>query len=170
MPDLRDALLSDLDTELDATRRVLAAVPWDRADYKPHEASMTLGQLARHLATLPRFGTLSLDTDAVEMTELQMPQDEIDSTDDLLGVWDQTSAALRDGLRAADDAHLAGAWSMSMRGRPVAEGPRHGVVRRWSLSHMAHHRGQLTVYLRLLDVPVPGVYGPSADDKARMAG
>ena len=170
MPDLRDALFSDLDHEFDATRRVLAAVPWDRADWTPHEKSSPLGQLARHVATLPRFGLMSLTSDGVDMAEIKMPQDEIGSTDDLLAVWDDTSAALRDALSQADDDDLDKPWTMSMRGNPLVSGQRHNIVRQWSLSHIAHHRGQLTVYLRMLDVPVPGVYGPSADDKAMMGG
>ena len=169
MPDLRDALFLDLDHEFSATRRVLAAVPWDRADWTPHEKSMTLGQLARHVATLPRFGLMSLTSDAVDMAEIEMPKDEIGSTDDLVAVWDETSAALRDALSQASDDHLDKPWTMSMRGNPLVSDQRHVVVRQWSLSHIAHHRGQLTVYLRMLDVPVPGVYGPSADDKAKMA-
>ena len=170
MPDLRDTLFADLDHEFDATRRTLAAVPWDRDDWAPHDKSMTLGALARHVATLPRFGLMSLTSDAVDMAEIEMPQDEIASTDDLLAVWDETSAALRGALAQASDDDLGKPWTMTMRGNPLVSGQRHHIVRQWSLSHIAHHRGQLTVYLRMLDVPVPGVYGPSADDKARMAG
>ena len=170
MPDLRDTLFSDLDHEFDATRKILAAVPWDRADWTPHDKSMPLGKLATHVATLPRFGTLALTTDGMDLAEVRPPQDEVGSGDDLLAAWDRESAALRDALAGSEDEGLGQEWSMTMRGHPVASGARHAVVRQWTLSHIAHHRGQLTVYLRLLDVPFPGVYGPSADDKARMAG
>ena len=165
-----DALFSDLDAEFDATRRVLAAVPWDRADWAPHETSTPLGTLARHIATLPRFGVVALTTEGMDMAEARLPQLEIGSTDDLLAVWDETSGALRAALAEATDEHLAGPWAMSMKGRTLFTDPRAQVVRQWTLSHIAHHRGQMTVYFRLLGVPVPGIYGPSADDKAMMAG
>lgn len=167
---LSDTLFSDLDAEFASTRRVLAAVPWDRADWRPHEKSSTLGALARHVATLPRFGSIALATDGMDMAGIRPPQAEVGSADDLLAVWDETSGALRAALAEATDEHLGGSWTMSMGERVLFADPRGQTVRQWSLSHIAHHRGQLTVYLRLLDVPVPGIYGPSADDKAMMAG
>ena len=172
MPDLRDSPFSDLDVESDATRRVLAAVPWDRADWKPHPKSMPLGSLARHVATLPRFGLSALTTDTMDATALRVPPDEIGSAEDLVALWDETSAALRAALADADRQSLDQQWTMTMNDGAVTlvDGPRAEVVRRWTLSHIAHHRGQLTVYLRLLDVPVPGTYGPSADDRSMMGG
>lgn len=169
---MTDALFSDLGSEFAATRRMLAAVPWDRADWKPHDASMSLGTLARHVATLPGFGVSALTTDTMDASALRVPPVEIASTDDLLAVWMGTSQALRDALDAADADALRQPWTMTMNDGAITlvDGPRHQVVRRWTLSHIAHHRGQLSVYLRILDVPVPGTYGPSADDKSMMAG
>lgn len=169
MPDLRDTLFLDLDHELDATRKILAAVPWDRADWTPHDKSMSLGKLATHIATLPQFGLAAVTTDGMDVGQVRPPEVEIDSTDDLLGVWDEASGALRSALSEAADEYLEAPWTMSVNGHPMFENSRHAAVRQWALSHIAHHRGQLTVYLRLLDVPFPGVYGPSADDRAKMA-
>ena len=162
---LADTLFSDLDHEFAATRRMLAAVPWDRADWKPHEKSMPLGKLARHVATLPQFGLGALATDGMNMADGRPPQPEIASTDELLATWDDLSGTLRDQLAATDDERMGGDWTLSMGDRDLFTSPRGEVVRQWTLSHIAHHRGQLSVYLRLLDVPVPGTYGPSADDQ-----
>ena len=162
----RDAVFTDLDSEFAATRRVLARVPWDQAAWKPHERSMSLGSLATHIATLPRFAAAVLATDGQDMMAYRVPGPEIGSTDSLLGAWDESAAALNDALADADDDALATEWPMTAGGQTLSADPRHASIRRWGLSHIAHHRGQLTVYLRLLDVPVPGVYGPSADDRA----
>ena len=154
---------SDLDQEFAATRRMLAAVPWDRADWKPHEKSMALGALARHVATLPGFGLGALTTDGMNMADGRPPQPEITSTDDLLQAWDGLSGQLRSALADATDEHLDASWTLSMGDRDLFSSPRAQVVRQWTLSHIAHHRGQLSVYLRLLDVPVPSTDGPTAD-------
>lgn len=161
---------SDLDAEYAATRSMLAAVPWDRADWAPHDASMTLGTLARHVATLPRFGLAALTSDTMDARALRVPPDPVSAADDLVAIWDDASGALRDALADASDDALGQPWTMTMNDGAVTlvEGSRAEVVRRWTLSHIAHHRGQLSVYLRLLDVPVPGAYGPSADDLAAM--
>lgn len=166
-----DTLFSDLDSEFDATKRLLAAVPWDQADWTPHEKSMSLGTLARHIATLPGFGLSALTTDTLDASALRVPPVEIESTDDLLAVWADASQSLRDALAATDSDALQQSWTLTMHDGAVTlvDDPRHVVVRRWTLSHITHHRGQLTVYLRMLGVPVPGMYGPSADDQAKMA-
>ena len=160
---LRDALFSDLDLEADATRQMLAAVPWDRADWRPHERSMTLGALARHIAVLPRMGAAALTTDGLDLGASRPPSEPVESTEALLAAWDGRMDAFRAALAEATDEALGQDWTLSMGGRALSTSPRHQVVRRWTLSHIAHHRGQLSVYLRLLDVPVPGTYGPTAD-------
>ncbi len=170
MMPLSDTLFSDLDHEFAATRQMLAAVPWDRADWTPHEKSMPLGKLASHIATMPQFGLAALATDGMNMANGRPPQPEIDSTDDLVEVWDRMSGQLRDQLSQADDDHLDGDWTLSAGDHQIFSSPRSQVIRQWTLSHIAHHRGQLSVYLRLLDVPVPGSYGPSADDPSLPAG
>ncbi len=166
---LSDTLFSDLDAEFAATRQMLAAVPWDRADWQPHDKSMALGPLARHIATLPHFGIGGLTTDGMDMSGLRPPSVEVGSVEDLLAVWDQASEALRAALAEAGDEALGQPWTLSMGEHTVFSSPKAQVVRQWTLSHIAHHRGQLSVYLRLLDVPVPGTYGPSADDRAKAA-
>ena len=168
MPDsaLRDAVFADLDDELATTRRVLDRVPYDaHADWKPHEKSVSLGALARHVAGLPRMAVATIQTDELDLAGVRPPSDPVESHADLLAVWDRNVAAFRGALGGADDDVLAATWTFRHGERTVAADPRHLVIRRWALSHVVHHRGQLTVYLRLLDVPVPSVYGPTADER-----
>ena len=165
---LRDTAFADLDLELDTTRRVLDRVPADRFDWRPHEKSMTLGALAKHVAGLPRMAVMTMTTAEMDLAAARPPSDPVETHDDLMALWDASSAALRDALDGADDEALAAMWALRHGKRTVSADPRHLVIRRWALSHIVHHRGQLTVYLRLLDVPVPSVYGPSADDRGGM--
>lgn len=163
---LRDTAFADLDQEFDTTRRVLDRVPYDEhADWKPHEKSMSLGALARHVAGLPRMAVMTLQTDELDLAGARPPADPVESRDDLLAVWDRNVQAVRGALEGADDDALSTEWALRHGERTVSADPRHLVIRRWALSHIAHHRGQLTVYLRLLDVPVPSVYGPTADER-----
>ncbi|MEM0963963.1 MAG: DinB family protein [Bacteroidota bacterium] len=167
MTDRTAALFADLDVEIESTRRILSAVPWDQASWRPHERSMPLGSLAIHVATLPAFGTQSLQSEGVDMADLRRPPASVESTDDLVATWEGYVGTLRDALSEAADEHLDGTWTLTAGGHTLSAAPRHLTVRRWTLNHLIHHRGQLTVYLRLLGVPVPGVYGPSADDRLR---
>jgi uncharacterized damage-inducible protein DinB len=168
MPDspLRDAAFADLDLELATTRRVLDRVPYDgHADWTPHAKSMSLGALARHVAGLPRMAVMTLSTDEFDLAGARPPSDPVESSADLLAMWDRNVEALRGALSGADDDALSATWALRHGEHTVSADPRHLVIRRWALSHIAHHRGQLTVYLRLLDVPVPPVYGPTADER-----
>ena len=167
-PALRDTLFADLDDELDTTRRVLDRVPADRFGWRPHEKSTTLGDLAKHVAGLPRMAVMALSTDDMDLSQARPPSDPVETHDDLMAMWDASSSALRAALSGADDDTLSAEWALRHGDRTISADPRHLVIRRWALSHIAHHRGQLTVYLRLLDVPVPSVYGPSADDRGGM--
>ena len=167
-PALRDTLFADLDDELDTTRRVLDRVPAEHFDWRPHEKSMTLRELAKHVAGLPKMAVMTLSTDEMDLAQPRPPSDPVDTHDDLLGLWDDSAAALRDALSGADDDTLSAEWALRHGERAISADPRHVVIRRWALSHIAHHRGQLTVYLRLLDVAVPSVYGPSADERGGM--
>ncbi|MGB3545196.1 DinB family protein [Rubrivirga sp.] len=158
-------LFADFDLEAQATRQMLAAVPWEHADWKPHEKSMSLGALALHVASLPTMAVQTMTTDGLDLATPRPPRPEITSTDDLVAMWDEKTAEVRALLEDASEADLEADWSLAMGGKTLSTDPRHVVVRRWMLSHIAHHRGQLSVYLRLLDAFVPGTYGPSADDR-----
>lgn len=159
-----ELLFADLEHELGATRRVLKRAPSDHADWRPHEKSMTLAQLATHVAELPAFPTMMLAEDASEVSPSATRPGEVADADERLAIFDERAAELRERIGALTWERARGEWSLHMGGEVVLQGPRAVMVRSAGLSHMAHHRAQLGVYLRMLDVPVPGVYGPSADE------
>lgn len=159
-----DLLFADLDEELSATRRVLERVPEEHADWRPHEKSMPLGQLATHLAQLPGFPGLILTHDEFDMSESDSEQPEVDDTDERLELFDEEAANLSDLVDDLTWDRAMATFTMSFDGEVLMQGPRSVLVRSAGLSHMSHHRAQLGVYLRLLDVPLPRVYGPTADE------
>lgn len=164
-PSLKQVALGDLEAELATTRRVLERVPEEHLGWKPHEKSMTLGALATHLANLPFWGTTTLRTDGLDIAATPLPpQPPATSRAELLGFQEQRAAELREALGEADEARLGQEWTFRRGEHVILRMPRVAVLRTMMISHMAHHRGQLSVYLRLLDVPVPSVYGPTADE------
>ena len=162
---LIEQFLAEIDREVPRTRRVLEAVPHGRDDWKPHEKSMSLAQLAGLVASMPSWVSLIVDQDELDLTpppgggQYQQP-----AMSQLASALEGYAAKARQSLTATDDEFLLTTkWSLRAGGQVVMSEPRH-VVLRDTINHLAHHRGQLTVYLRLLDAPVPAVYGPSADD------
>src|SRR5262245_9508067 len=156
------ALQQELDQEAATTRRVLERVPDDRLAWKPHQKSMSLGQLALHVATLPG---------AIAEISLQSPfqapkfvQPSASSASELLPALDESVAKAKRALGNQDDASLASMWRLMDGDRELFAVPRGALLRTLMLNHWYHHRGQLSVYLRELDVPVPSSYGPSADE------
>lgn len=158
------ALYADLDLELAATRRVLERVPYEHWDWKPHPKSFSLGRLATHLAELPRFAEAIATSDELDMAKSPMPPSAVGSTAELVALFDERAATMRKVVASMDDATLAGHWKLRMGDAVFLDAPRSLLLRQHGISHPVHHRAQLTVYLRLLDIPVPGLYGPSADD------
>jgi uncharacterized damage-inducible protein DinB len=163
---LTHLFLAELDREAVRTRRALEHVPSDRDDWKPHPKSMPLGRLAGLVASMPSWITLIIEQDELELNpppgrgQYQQP-----STDTLLEVLDKHVTKARESLsRTTDDFLLTTNWRLLVSGKVVMDTPRH-ITLRDTLNHLAHHRGQLTVYLRLNDQPVPAIYGPSADDR-----
>ena len=160
---LKQTALADLEQELATTRRVLERVPDDRLDWKPHEKSFTLGALATHLANLVFYGIATLQGDEFDASAAT-PTKQAESRDELIAGFDEKVVLLRELLQAADDEALTRSWSLLFGDRVIFTRPRVGVLRGMVINHIVHHRGQLSVYLRLLDVPVPSIYGPSADE------
>ena len=158
------ALLQEVESESRTTRRVLERVPEDKLSWKPHAKSMSLGQLALHLAQSPGFIANWALTDAFEFTSDMSGQSEAGSRAEILKAHDESVANLRKVLSQLGDAGLGGMWKGVAGGATVMEMPKVGLVRFIVMNHTYHHRGQLSVYLRLLDVPVPSIYGPSADE------
>ena len=159
---LIDPIVAELDQESQTTRRVLERVPGDKLPWRPHPKSMSLGQLALHLATAPgRIATIA-SQDRVEMPTLDQP--EAKSRAEILDAFTQGLATAKDLLNRIDDARAMATWTLARGGKVLMALPRLAMLRAILLNHSYHHRGQLSVYLRLLDVPVPSIYGPSADE------
>jgi len=164
---MNQALLPELDQEIAKTRKVLERLPLDRYDWKPHEKSFSLGDLGNHTARLLGWGTETLTTDSLDLEpeEGEVPQPPpARDTEALLEAFDEGAAAFRRAVEEATDEALMESWSLLRKGDPLFTLPRVAVVRNMILNHLIHHRGQLSVYLRLNDVPVPTLYGPSADE------
>ena len=165
---LTDQFIGDIDREGPLTRRALEVVPVGRDDWKPHVKSMPLGRLASLVAMMPSWLAMQVETEEFDLVPAPGAKSpfarEMKTPQELVQVMEEGFAAARKALQGTTDEHLMKPWQLKMGGKVVAEGPRH-VMMRDCLMHIAHHRGQLTVYLRLNDVPVPAIYGPSADDQ-----
>jgi uncharacterized damage-inducible protein DinB len=158
--------LGDLDQELRSTRRMLERLPEHRFDWRPHERSWTLGELATHVANLVGWQTQILATDRFDLATDVTRSGAFESSAALLARFDENVAALRAALAGAPDDALGAPWTLQRGEQVLFTLPRLAALRSMGLNHLIHHRGQLSVYLRLLDVPVPGLYGPSADERA----
>ena len=158
-------LAEEFDREAGATRVMLERLPADRFAWTPHPKSFTAGALASHLVDCIRWADPILTAAEFNVDPATFRPFHADTPSALLAGFDAAVAAGRDGLATATPETLESPWRLLVRGTMRFERPRVVVLRDFTLSHLAHHRGQLSVYLRLLDVPVPGVYGPSADDR-----
>jgi uncharacterized damage-inducible protein DinB len=163
-PSLKQAAVGDLENEIATTRRVLERVRDEHLDWKPHAKSMALGGLATHLATLPTYGSKILGSDELDFATRMPPNPIATTRDEVLSRFDAAVADLRALMEAADDTALATPWTLRRGEQIVLRHTKAGMLRTFFLSHMIQHRGQLSVYLRLLDIPVPSIYGPSADE------
>jgi uncharacterized damage-inducible protein DinB len=165
---IAEILLPEFDHEMATTRRMLEIVPADAAGWRPHPKSTTLGDLAAHIARLPVWGRYTL-----QQTELDLGLPEnasiarapFTTTADLVERFDRNVQETREVLAATPDSEMGKPWTLKNAGAVVFSIPRAAVIRAFVLSHMIHHRGQLSVYLRLRDVTLPSVYGPTADSR-----
>jgi uncharacterized damage-inducible protein DinB len=160
-----DALLPEFDHEMTVTRKVLERVPDDRLDWKPHPKSTSFGALAQHVATIPMWGLVTLTQPEIDLGGGQQLTPAA-SRDELLAAFDQRVKDTRAALAGKSDAELMVPWSLKRDGHTIFTMPKATVWRSFVLSHLIHHRAQLSVYLRLNDLPVPSMYGPSADEGA----
>jgi uncharacterized damage-inducible protein DinB len=158
------AMIAELESEAAATRRVLERVPLDRAEWRPHARSMSLGQLARHVATLPGAIAKMADLDTLDAATIDSRPPPAVSTDELLAIHDEGVAFARRYLETLSEERAGQPWKLTRGDRVLFSVPRIDLLRMLAFNHVYHHRGQLTVYLRLLDVAVPSVYGPTADE------
>ena len=164
MPATTTELFADLELELAATRRVLERVPFEHWQWKPHAKSTPLGRLATHLAELPHFGEVIATSSELDMAATPYVAPAVTNREELLALFDARAASLRHVIETLDDVTLAKHWRLRMGDSVFLDAPRSLLLRQHGISHAVHHRAQLTVYLRLLDVPIPGLYGPSADE------
>jgi uncharacterized damage-inducible protein DinB len=160
---IKDGLLAEYDHEMGTTRKLLERLPDDRLSWKPHDKSMSLGGLATHLANLPNWGQIILAGDSFDLADAPPPREACASRSDVLAAFEASTRATRNAMDKTD-AELMVPWTLKRGGQQVFTMPRIAVFRSFVLSHTIHHRGQLSVYLRLNDVPVPPIYGPSADE------
>jgi uncharacterized damage-inducible protein DinB len=160
---LVDSLLHEFDQEMANTRRTLERVPLEKSDWKLHPRGGTLGWLAYHVATIPALGKTALETGSYDtLTSPRAPQPA--TTAELLAFFNGIVASTRAALAGASDEHLMQPWTLSRGGQTMFTMPRIAVLRGPMMHHLIHHRGQLTMYLRMNEIPVPALYGPSADE------
>jgi len=162
---LLTSIHAELQHEAINTRKVLERIPMDKLSWKPHEKSMSLGSLAKHVAELPMLIALGMNQDEWEVSA--QPASPMPSSNaELLALFDKHLHEALESLKKEETAELLGkSWSMRHKETIFFTIPRFAVIRNMGLNHLIHHRGQLTVYLRLLNVPLPAIYGPTADER-----
>jgi uncharacterized damage-inducible protein DinB len=163
---LSESLLPEFDHEMANTRKTLERVPDDKFAWKPHDKSMAMGALAGHLANLPSWGSLTIGSDSFDLAPGGEPatQPDLKSTKDVLATFDENIAKSRSAIAGASDQDLFLPWTLLSNGSTILTMPKVAVLRSFVMNHVIHHRAQLGVYLRLNDIPVPSIYGPSADE------
>jgi len=163
---LKKFLLAELDREVERSRRALEQAPGGKYDWKLHEKSMIFGYLANMVATIPMWITMQINQDELDIAPKdggKFEQKRLDTGAQLIGALDKAAAGAREAFEKTSDEHLMTNWQLKAGGNVVMEAPRHEMIQD-TILHWAHHRGQMTVYLRLMGAKVPAIYGPSADD------
>lgn len=161
---LIDVLLPEFDEEMKKTRTLLERVPEHKPDYRPHEKSMAQERLAAHVAQLPEFAVTIAELPELDFSKSSMKPLKMESREQLLREFDALTGKARVALSAVPDEEWPKNWKLSFQGHVIADKPRHQMYREMFLNHLVHHRAQLGVYLRLQNIPLPAIYGPSADD------
>jgi uncharacterized damage-inducible protein DinB len=164
--DLKEFLSAELDREADRSRRALAEAPDGKYDWKPHDKSMIFGYLANMVATIPTWIAMQINQDELDVAPVaksNMEQKKLETSADLVAALDKAATGAREAFANTTDEHLKTSWRLLARGHVVMEAPRFEMIQD-TISHWSHHRGQMTVYLRLMGAKVPAIFGPSADD------
>jgi uncharacterized damage-inducible protein DinB len=161
---INELLIREFDQEMSNTQKTLERVPADKWDWKPHEKSGSLGWMAGHVATLPGFTVATIRTPELDLAAANIPK--VEKHADLLATFAKLRQEARDSLAGVTDEQLHQTWTLKRNGTVIFSMPRYDVLRTMCFNHIVHHRAQLTMYLRQLNVPVPGLYGPSADEKS----
>jgi len=163
---LANTLWMEVEQEAQTTKRVLERVPSDKLGWKPHPKAFSLGQLALHIASAPGNVSAAATLDSWEAPGFNQAQP--GSLQEVLDTFSKGLISTKASLQKMDDARMAANWSLMKNGKPILSMPRVAFLRSVMMNHIYHHRGQLSVYLRILDVPVPSIYGPSADENPFM--
>jgi uncharacterized damage-inducible protein DinB len=161
------SMLPEFDEEMKNTRKMLERVPDDKWGWKPHEKSGTMGWLAGHVGTVPEWIAMTINTEELDYAPVNGPAYEppkITNRKELLAAFDKASAEARAALASVSDQEIVKGWKLLAGGKEIFTLPRVACIRGMCMNHLIHHRAQLTVYFRLVGVPVPGMYGPSADE------
>ena len=164
-----EAVLPEFDQEMSNTRKTLERIPEDKLGWKPHDKSMTLGRLAGHIVELVGWANTSITTDSLNVTIDKYQPVVATSRQQILELFDKSVKESRAAIAGATDEHMMQPWTLAFNGQTVFTMPRAAVLRMSCFNHIIHHRAQLGVYLRLNNVPVPALYGPSADEGAMGA-
>jgi uncharacterized damage-inducible protein DinB len=163
---ISESILPEFDHETATTRTLLERVPEAKAAWKPHDKSMSLGQLAMHIANIPTWASVTLERKEYDMSppdDQRIVSPPFESSSQLLRAYDENVRAARALVVRTTDGEFMVQWTLKSAGKSLYNMPRVAVFRSFVLNHAVHHRGQLSVYLRLLDVPIPNIYGPTAD-------
>jgi uncharacterized damage-inducible protein DinB len=158
-----DAILMEMSQEAATTRRLLECIPAPHLTWKPHAKSMTMGRLATHIAEIPGWVSTILDQDGFDIGASNYTPQTAGSVAEVLAMFDKNVPLAETAIRRQTLDRLSTMWRITKQGQIIMEMPRMGVIRTLLLNHLIHHRGQLSVYLRLKDVPLPSIYGPTAD-------
>jgi uncharacterized damage-inducible protein DinB len=162
---VKDAFIAELQYESGLTKKILERVPLDKSNWKPHAKSMSLGRLATHIAQIPHWISDIIHIDDYDFATRSLNSNTAASKEELMQIYQETlDNAVRD-LRQMNDEDFNKRWVVRVGNKLMYDTPKKVALRGWAYSHLVHHRGQLSVYLRLLDIPVPGMYGPSADER-----
>ncbi len=164
---ISEAFLGEFDHEMAKARESLSRVPDDKFDWKPHAKSMSMGTLASHIAQFPVWARMTMQTPQFDVAPVggqPMPQPELKNREQILAFFDQNLPGARAAIAATGDRAMMEQWALLSGGKTIFSMPRVAVLRGMIMNHLIHHRAQLGVYLRMNDIPVPAIYGPSADE------
>lgn len=161
---IRQGMIREIEHEGSQTKKILERIPIDKFDWKPHEKSRTIGALAIHVAQLPSWTSRALAASEFDMATMNREVPEIKTANDLVSISENNIQKAIEDLQNASDEAMMAMWTFRRGEQVIFTLPRAAVIRSMAMNHLIHHRGQLSVYLRLLNIPVPGMYGPSADE------
>ena len=161
----KDALITELKYESGLTKKMLERVPLEKASWKPHDKSMTLGRLATHVAEIPHWISRIITIDDFDFVVQGFSSNTAISKDELLSIFEEKLNKAINDLESMNDEDFNKMWTVRRGEQVMQQLSKKAAIRGWGYSHLVHHRGQLSVYLRLHDIPVPGMYGPSADER-----